>query len=97
MVNVGALLAIDDITATSATGNIYGYSAQLIGNNLYSKRNINVFNATYQTTPTFHGYHLAYRLLFARAENGPRMPLALIKARVKGFRARRCVGHAAGA
>jgi len=60
LVNVGALPAVDDLPATPATGNIYGYTAQLIGNNLYSNRDINVFNATYQTGPTFHGVFVSY-------------------------------------
>jgi hypothetical protein len=65
LTNVGALPAVNDIPATPATGNIYGYTVQAIGNNLYSRRDINVFAATYLTGPTYDGVYLAYNNLTA--------------------------------
>jgi tetratricopeptide (TPR) repeat protein len=65
LTNVGALPAVGDIPATPATGNIYGYTAQAIGNNLYSKRDINVFAVTLLTAQTYDGVYFAYNNLTA--------------------------------
>ena len=65
LTNVGALPAVGDIPATPATGNIYGYTVQAIGNNLYSGRDINVFSGTFLTGPTYDGVYLAYNNLTA--------------------------------
>jgi hypothetical protein len=51
------------IPAQPATGNIYSYSLQAIGTNLYSSRDTNVFSATYLDAPTQSGYQLAYNNL----------------------------------
>jgi len=48
---------------TQGTGNIYGYTLQLIGNNLYSGRDISVASTTYLESPTYHGAYLAYNNL----------------------------------
>jgi hypothetical protein len=68
MTNIGPLPAVNDIPATPATGNIYGYTLQVIGNNLYSKRDINVFNVTYQEGQTFHGEYFSYNNVSALNE-----------------------------
>jgi len=60
LTNVGSLPAVNDIPATPATGNVYGYTLQAIGNNLYSVRDINVFNVTYLDGPTYHGEYFSY-------------------------------------
>ena len=60
LTNVGSLPAVNDIPATPATGNVYGYTLQAIGNNLYSGRDINVFNVTYLDGPTYHGEYFSY-------------------------------------
>jgi hypothetical protein len=51
---------VNGIPATPSTGDIYGYSVQAIGSNLYSKRDLNVFNVTLQTSPTFDGEYFSY-------------------------------------
>jgi hypothetical protein len=70
--NVGALPAVVvngiPIPAQPATGNIYGYSVQAIGSNLYSSRDTNVFSATYVSAPTQNGYQLAYNNLSSIGE-----------------------------
>jgi len=62
--NVGALPATVvqgiPVPAQPATGNIWAYTAQAIGSNLYSARDINVFNASYLTSPTFTGQLYSY-------------------------------------
>ncbi len=63
MTNVGPLPAVNDIPATPGTGNIYGYTLQAIGNNLYSKRDFSVISATYLEGATYHGENLAYNNL----------------------------------
>ena len=51
------------VPAQPATGNIYNYSVQAIGTNLYSKRDTSVYNLTYLDGPTQTGYQLAYNNL----------------------------------
>jgi hypothetical protein len=60
LTNIGALPAVNDLPATPSTGNIYGYSLQATGTNLYSRRDLNVFNLTLQTSPTFDGQYFSY-------------------------------------
>jgi hypothetical protein len=75
LTNVGALPQVTDpitgvvLPATPGTGNIYGYTLQAIGSNLYSGRDISVFNTTYLTSPTYHGYYLAYNNLTGLGPN----------------------------
>ena len=49
----------------AATGNIWTYGGQLIGTNLYSKRDTHVFNLSLQNAPTFKGVLLMYNNLSA--------------------------------
>ena len=67
LTNIGPLPAVVvngiPIPAQPATGNIYSYSVQAIGMNLYSSRDTNVFSATYVNAPTQNGYQLAYNNL----------------------------------
>jgi hypothetical protein len=65
LTNVGPLPAVNDIPATPATGNVYGYTLQAIGNQLYSSRDINVFNVTYLQGPTYRGEYFSYNNLTA--------------------------------
>lgn len=60
---VGALPAVGDFEATQPTGAQYSLGLQLTGTNLYSSRDINNFNMTMVTTPTFKGVQLAYNNL----------------------------------
>ena len=60
LTNVGALPAYNDIPATPGTGNIYAYSLQAIGSNVYSRRDINVFSSTWLQSPLFRGESLSY-------------------------------------
>lgn len=60
-VNYTSIDAIDPVPVIlpdgqPATGNIWSYSWQLIGSNLYSKRDTDVFNITYLSAPTYTGY-----------------------------------------
>jgi len=65
--NVGALPTVLVngilIPAQPATGDIYSYDIQAIGNNLYSERDTNVFSATYLTGPRYTGHQLSYNNL----------------------------------
>ncbi|MDE2371341.1 MAG: hypothetical protein KGN16_20400 [Burkholderiales bacterium] len=56
---VGALPAVGDFAATPATGGQYGWTGQLTGTNLYSKRDISNFNVSVMTTPLFKGLQLS--------------------------------------
>jgi tetratricopeptide (TPR) repeat protein len=60
LTNVGPLPGYNDIPATPGTGNIYSYTLQAIGSNLYSSRDINVFSGTWLKSPQFHGESVAY-------------------------------------
>lgn len=60
---VGALPQVGAFEATKATGAQYGASVQLTGSNLYSKRDINNFNVSWMSTPTFKGLQAAYNNL----------------------------------
>jgi len=51
------------VPAQPATGNIYNYSLQAIGTNLYSKRDTSVYTLTYLNGPTQTGYQLGYNNL----------------------------------
>ena len=60
-VNYTSIDAIDPVPiilpqGQPATGNIWSYSWQLIGSNLYSTRDTDVFNITYLSAPTYTGY-----------------------------------------
>ncbi len=52
----------------AATGNIWGYGAQLIGTNLYSERDTHVISASLQRAPTFSGVLVMYNNLTAVSE-----------------------------
>jgi tetratricopeptide (TPR) repeat protein len=60
LTNVGPLpeVVVNGITfpATPATGDIYAYDAQLIGTNLYSKRDTTVYSLSWYDAPTYTGY-----------------------------------------
>ena len=63
--SVGALPTVTLATGqifqgTSATGNVFGFTAQATGTNLYSKRDINVFSYTHLHSATLNGDQLAY-------------------------------------
>lgn len=60
LTNVGPLPAYNDIPATPGTGNIYGYTLQAIGSNLYSSRDTSVFSTTMLKSPQFHGEYVSY-------------------------------------
>lgn len=47
----------------AATGNIWSYSLQAIGTNLYSGRDSHVFNLTFLSAPTYNGQMLSYNNL----------------------------------
>jgi hypothetical protein len=65
--SVGALptvtIANQTFQGTSATGNVFGLTAQATGSNLYSKRDINVFSSTYLHSETLKGTQLSYNNL----------------------------------
>jgi tetratricopeptide (TPR) repeat protein len=69
LTNVGALPGVTDpvtgvvLPPTPGTGNIYGYTLQAIGSNLYSGRDISVLSSTYLKSPTYHGSYLSYNNL----------------------------------
>jgi hypothetical protein len=67
--DIGALPAVGNFEATPATGAQYGLSAQLTGSNLYSKRDINNFNLSLLSTPTFRGLQVAYNNLTGFDDN----------------------------
>ncbi|MEO8156558.1 MAG: tetratricopeptide repeat protein [Betaproteobacteria bacterium] len=75
LTNVGALPGVTDpvtgivLPATPGTGNIYGYTLQAIGSNLYSGRDINVLSATYLKAPTYHGAYVSYNNLTGLGPN----------------------------
>jgi len=60
LTNVGPLpeVVVNNIVipATPATGDIYSYDAQLIGTNLYSKRDTTVYSLSYYDAPAYTGY-----------------------------------------
>lgn len=69
LTNIGALpqVTLDDGTVLNpspATGNIMNYALRMIGTNLFSGRDINVFSLAYtdapESTPSFSGVQLAY-------------------------------------
>ena len=66
---IGALPAVGTFEATPATGAQYGFSAQLTGSNIYSKRDINNFNMSLMSTPMFRGVQLAYNNLTGFEDN----------------------------
>jgi hypothetical protein len=66
---IGALPAVGDFEATSASGSQYTLSAQLTGTNLYSTRDINNFNLSVTKTPYFKGVQLSYNNVTGMAEN----------------------------
>jgi len=67
LTNIGALPSITVngivIPAQPETGDIYTYTFQSIGTNLYSGRDTSVFSLTYLTGPTQDGYQLSYNNL----------------------------------
>ena len=67
--DIGALPAVGTFDATPATGAQYGFSAQLTGSNVYSKRDINNFNLSLMSTPMFRGVQLAYNNLTGFEDN----------------------------
>jgi hypothetical protein len=66
---IGAIPKVGTFEATPATGAQYGFSTQLTGSNLYSKRDINSFNFNVLTTPLFKGVQVSYNNLTALQEN----------------------------
>jgi len=66
--NVGALPATSTLPATPSTGNVYTYTVQAIGNNLYGKRDIHVFNLTYLEAQSYKGQYFSYNNLLAFGE-----------------------------
>ena len=60
LTNVGALPAYEDIPATPSTGNIHGGTVQVIGSNLYSQRDINVFSVSLLKGETYRGKYVSY-------------------------------------
>jgi hypothetical protein len=71
--SVGALptvvLANQTFQGSSATGNVFGLTAQATGSNLYSKRDINVFSATHLRSETLSGTQVAYNNLNGLLDN----------------------------
>jgi hypothetical protein len=67
--DVGELPAVGNFEATPATGAQYGLSLQLTGSNLYSRRDINNFNLSVLSAPSFHGTQLAYNNLTGFDDN----------------------------
>ncbi len=67
--DVGALPAVGNFEATPATGAQHGLSLQLTGSNLYSRRDINNFNLSLLSTPSFRGVQLAYNNLTGFGDN----------------------------
>ncbi|HSG77022.1 MAG TPA: hypothetical protein VLA30_12910 [Burkholderiales bacterium] len=69
LTKVGALPSVEVngiiVPAQPATGDIYNYSLQAIGSNLYSGRDTSVYNLTYLDGPTQTGYQLSYNNLTA--------------------------------
>jgi tetratricopeptide (TPR) repeat protein len=72
---VGALPAVTDpntgliIPATAATGNIYSFTMQAIGSNLYSARDIDSFNVTFTRSPAFQGQFYSWNNLTSFGEH----------------------------
>ena len=75
LTNVGALPGATDpatgvvLPPTPGTGNIYGYTLQAIGSNIYSGRDISVLSTTYLKSPTYHGSYLSYNNLTGLGPN----------------------------
>ena len=67
--DVGELPAVGNFEATPATGAQRGFSLQLTGSNLYSRRDINNFNLSILSTPSFRGTQLAYNNLTGFDDN----------------------------
>jgi len=69
LTKVGALPSVEVngivLPAQPATGDIYNYSFQAIGTNLYSGRDTSVVNFTYLDGPAQTGYQLSYNNLTA--------------------------------
>lgn len=62
LTNIGALQPVPDILPNGqpGTGNIYSTGLQLIGTNLYSKRDTHVVMASLLNAPTYKGFLLSY-------------------------------------
>jgi hypothetical protein len=67
---IGALPAVGDFGATQATGGQYTVSAQVVGTNLYSNRDINNISLSLMNTPFFRGAQLSYSNLTTLADDG---------------------------
>ena len=52
-----------------STGNLWSVGGQLIGSNLYSARDTQLFNASFLRGPTYHGTLLAYNNLSSLGQN----------------------------
>ena len=67
LTNVGPLPSVEVngivLPAQPATGDIYSYTFQAIGSNLYSRRDTSVFSLTYVTGPAQDGYQVSYNNL----------------------------------
>ena len=62
LTNVEAVPALPSINFDGfpSTGNLWSLGTQLIGSNLYSKRDTHVLGATYLTGPSYNGVQLSY-------------------------------------
>ena len=69
LTNIGALPAYETIAAQPGTGNIWSYSVQAIGTNLYSLRDVHVIGATYIDAPAYTGKLISYNNLSVVWEN----------------------------
>jgi len=67
LTNVGPLPSVEVngivLPAQPATGDIYSYTFQAIGTNLYSGRDTSVYSLTYVTGPAQDGYQVSYNNL----------------------------------
>jgi hypothetical protein len=58
--DIGATPAVGNFEATPATGAQYGGTLQVTGSNLYSLRDINNFNLSVLSAPSFKGEQVSY-------------------------------------
>ena len=67
LARIDAIPAVPDILpeGQAATGNIWTYGLQMIGSNLYSRRDTQVFNVSLQNAPTYKGLLVMYNNLSA--------------------------------
>jgi hypothetical protein len=72
LTNVGPLPSVEVngvvLAAQPATGDIYSYTFQAIGTNLYSSRDTSVYSLTYVSGPAQDGFQAAYNNLSTRGD-----------------------------